>query len=193
MCRHGLAQSSQCGEQGPNGDNTTRTLGGCLGKGSHWTGWLSLGDRRQGVPGNHPSSQGRFWKAEFHMRFAGGYRGLCSASTGTSCQESGNSHKKGISPWMGKEQHKTSWQRVGGTAKTEPPTAPCLPAVRPCHHTGSRDLTAHGPQQQIFPKGEAALTDPVFPMLCGHPRRSNTDKRGGGKGTSPPTCSPGRG
>lgn len=118
--------------------------------------------------------------------------GPCSASMGMSCQESGNSHKKGISAWMGKEQHKTSWQQVGGTATTQPQTAPCLPAARSCHHTGSRDLTAHYPQQQIFPKGEQLrrLTQ-FFPCCVGTPEGQTQTV--GGKGTSPPTCSPGRG
>lgn len=151
MCRHGLAWNSQCGEQGPHGDAPMRK--GCLAKGSHWTGWPSLGDRR-GTLGTIHSPRAGSGKSSSIFGLQVVTEGPCSASTGMSCQESGNSHKKGISAWMGKEQRKTSWQQVGGTATTQPPAAPCLPAARSCQHTGSRDLTAHYPQQQIFPKGE---------------------------------------
>lgn len=118
------------------------------------TPWdLSFGDRR-GTLGTIHSPRAGSGKSSSIFGLQVVTEGPCSASMGMSCQESGNSHKKGISAWMGKEQRKTSWQQVGGTATTQPPAAPCLPAARSCQHTGSRDLTAHYPQQQIFPKGE---------------------------------------
>lgn len=43
---------------------------------------LAFAWRQERHPGNHQSSQGRFWKAEFHMRFAGGYRGTVRCQLG---------------------------------------------------------------------------------------------------------------
>lgn len=105
----------------------------------------------------------------------------------------GNSHKKGISPLLGKGQRQGSWRRVGGQPgqSHRQHCVGTMGLILPPHGIAGLQAPTLGlgviradPQQRIFPRGEQMrrMTQ-FFPCHADTPEGETQFRAGGGEGS----------
>lgn len=187
MCaQHGSVQARRCREQGPHGDTPTALQS---------PGWLPWEEGPAGQPSfllemeEGPREPSIFLELALESRPP---HKVCRRLKGTlRCQCRHNLPGKREFPWKGNfsldgKGAAQGLLAMGGWSSQDRAVTSTVsardhgpdPATTQDHwalstHAGARVHWGR-PTATDFPEGEVdAVTDPVFPMLCGHPRRSN--------------------